>query len=193
MARLDKINGYNCLEKTYADIWEELADKLPHRLIPEDRARREKLWTYVDVNGNGLSSLAEVDKAMRDFIRVPILFSLKPVLMRAFNKAKSMSKKVSVHGDDYLTQSEFRYLLLYLRQYYEYWVAFDRIDTDDDKKITYKEFLKGKDMFVKWGIDMSDPKQLWKEADADGAGQVLFAEFVEWAISKNLDLEDDDD
>jgi hypothetical protein len=48
-------------------------------------------------------------------------------------------------------------------------------------------------MFIKWGIDMSEPKKLWKEADKDGAGQVLFVEFVEWAIEKNLDLEDDDD
>jgi len=44
----------------------------------------------------------------------------------------------------------------------------------------------------KWGIDMSDPKAMWREADKDGAGQVLFIEFVDWATSKNLDLEDDD-
>ena len=50
------------------------------------------MWGYIDTNGNGIASLAEVDKAMRDFIRIPLLFSLKPVLMRAFNSAKSMSK-----------------------------------------------------------------------------------------------------
>ena len=61
-------------------------------------------------------------------------------------------------------------MLLYLRQYFEYWVAFDRIDTDDDRKISYNEFIQGKDMFIKWGIDMSEPKKLWKEADKDGAG-----------------------
>ena len=113
--------------------------------------------------------------------------------MRAFNSAKTKVKSKSKHADDYLSKGEFRYLLLYLRQYYEYWVAFDRIDSDDDRRIAYKEFIKGKDMFEKWGIDMTDPKALWKEADKDGAGQVLFAEFVEWAISKNLDLDDDDD
>jgi hypothetical protein len=92
MARLDKINGYNYLNKTYDNIWEELADKLPHRKNQEDRTKRDKLWGYVDTNGNGIASLAEIDKAMRDFIRIPLLFSLKPVLMRAFNTAKSMSK-----------------------------------------------------------------------------------------------------
>jgi hypothetical protein len=92
MSRLDKINGYNYLNKQYEDIWAELADKLPHRKTREDRAKREKLWTYVDINGNGIASLAEVDKAMNDFIRVPSLFALKPVLMRAFNSAKTKGK-----------------------------------------------------------------------------------------------------
>ena len=95
---------------------------------------------------------------------------MKPVLMRAFNSAKTKVKSKSKHADDYISKGEFRYLLLYLRQYYEYWVAFDRIDSDDDRRIAYKEFIKGKDMFEKWGIDMSDPKALWKEADKDGAG-----------------------
>lgn len=38
----------------------------------------------MDMNGNGYLSLAEVDKGMRDVIRLPTLFELKPVLMRAF-------------------------------------------------------------------------------------------------------------
>lgn len=194
MARLDKINGYNYLNKTYDNIWQELADKLPHRKNDEDKVKREKLWSYVDTNGNGIASLAEIDKAMRDFIRIPILFQLKPVLMRAFTKAKNMSHKKEGAGlsDDYVTLSEFRYLLVYLRQYYEYWVAFERLDVDNDHKIGYKEFVKGLKMMSNWGIDISDPKALWKEADSDNGGQILFNEFVDWAISKNLDLEDDD-
>jgi hypothetical protein len=36
------------------------------------------------MNGNGYLSLAEVDKGMRDVVQLPILFQLKPVLMRAF-------------------------------------------------------------------------------------------------------------
>jgi Ca2+-binding EF-hand superfamily protein len=67
------------------------------------------------------------------------------------------------------------------------------LDSDNDHKIGYKEFVKGLKMLSNWGIDISDPKSLWKEADKDGGGQILFVEFVDWAISKNLDLEDDDD
>ena len=40
---------------------------------------------------------------------------------------------------------------------------------------------------------MSDPEKEWKEADKDGSGNILFIEFCDWAIKRNLDLDDDDD
>jgi hypothetical protein len=33
---------------------------------------------------------------------------------------------------------------MYLRQYYEYWVAFDEIDKNDDRKVTLQEFTQAK-------------------------------------------------
>ncbi len=40
---------------------------------------------------------------------------------------------------------------------------------------------------------MSDPTLTWKEIDLNAGGKILFDEFCQWAILKNLDLEDDDD
>ena len=98
----------------------------------------------MDVNGNGYLSLAEVDKGMRDVICLPQLFELKPVLMRAFQAAKTKSKAKTDHSDDYVTIQEYRYLLKYLRQYYEYWVAFDRLDADSDRRLRYDDFTLAK-------------------------------------------------
>jgi len=33
----------------------------------------------------------------------------------------------------------------------------------------------------------------WKSVDSDGKGQVLFIEFVNWAFTNKLDLDNDDD
>ena len=174
-------------------IWDELKEKLPWHKTPEDLAKRQAIWATFDVNGNGYLSLAEVDKGMRDVVCLPALFALKPVLMRAFTAAKTKVKSTSKYGDDYITKGEFRFLLKFLRQYYEYWVAFDKIDTDDDRRVSHAEFIQAKHVLEKWGIDMSQPEKQWKEADRDGGGQILFNEFVAWAIKKNLDLDDDDD
>lgn len=74
---------------------------------------------------------------MRDVLQLPILFNLKPVLMRAFQAAKNKIPAKNPHGADYVSKAEFRYVLMYLRQYYEYWVAFDEIDTNDDRRISF--------------------------------------------------------
>ena len=154
---------------------------------------RIKQWNYFDMNGNGYLSLAEVDKGMRDVVQLPILFQLKPVLMRAFQAAKTKVKAKTKYGDDYVTKGEYRFLLKYLRQYYEYWVAFDRIDTNDDRRVSYEEFMQAIPELERWNIDMSDPRAQWRQCDQDGGGMVLFIEFCDWAIKKNLDLDDDDD
>lgn len=137
-------------------------------------------------------SLAELDKGMRDVIRIPLLFKTKPVMIRAFNAAKDKVKSKSKHGEDYVERGEYRYLLKYLRQYYEYWVAFDQIDLDGDKRITYKEFEFAIPILKRWGIEMSDPKARFKECDSDGKGMVLFDEFCHWAIKQNLKLPDEE-
>ena len=140
------------------EVWEELKDKLPWLKTEEERQKRIQQWALIDVNNNGYLSLAEIDKGMRDIIQLPILYQLKPVLIRAFTAAKTKKTPKSKYGDDYITKGEYRFLLKYLRQYYEYWVAFDCINTDDDRRLSQSEFMQAIPELEKWGIDMSDPE-----------------------------------
>ena len=123
---------------------------------------------------------------------MPQLFDLKPVLIRAFTAAKTKMPTKSKYSDDYITRGEFRWLLKYLRVYYEYWVAFEKIDLDSDRRIGHNEFFQASNLMERWGIDMSNPAGAWAECDRDGKGKVLFEEFSDWAIKKNLDLDTDD-
>ena len=75
----------------------------------------------MDVNGNGYLSLAEIDKGLRDVLRLDSIFSCKRAIMRAFQAAKNAAKTKSKHGADYVERIEFRLLLQYLRQYFEYY------------------------------------------------------------------------
>jgi Ca2+-binding EF-hand superfamily protein len=126
-------------------------------------------------------------------VQLPVLFDLKPVIIRAFTAAKTKLKAKTKYGDDYVSLAEFRYLLSYLRQYYEYWVAFSRIDKDGDKRVTINEFRQAVPIIAKWGIKVDNPEATFREIDKDKGGLILFAEFCSWAIKKNLDLDDDDD
>lgn len=144
-----------------ADIWAVLKEKLPYETTPAETEKRNKIWQSFDVNNNGYLSLAEIDKAMRDVLQLPALFNLKPVLMRAYQSAKNKLPAKNPHGADYVSRAEFRYVLMYLRQYYEYWVAFDEIDSNDDRKISLEEFTKAASTMERWGIK-GDSKSLFK-------------------------------
>ena len=173
--------------------WGEIRDKLCFERDPASKAKRDKMWALIDVNGNGYISLAEVEKGLRDVICLDSIFDCKRAIARAFHASKNAVKTKSKHGANYIERAEFRLLLQYLRQYYEYYQAFARIDTGDDNRINLQEFIAAKPMVEKWVGKIKDPIAEFRKIDKNGGGQILFDEFCEWAIAKNLDLDDDDD
>merc|ERR1711963_24980 len=161
----------------------------------EQKAKRKELFTQFDPNGNGYLSLAEVDKGMRDVLQSDELFDCKQAVNRAFHFAKNKSQGESKHGDDLLEFREFRLFLQTLRQFFEYYQAFERIDTGDDNRVSKEEFCsdKIKESITKWVGEIEDFEAEFEKIDANGGGQILFTEFVDWALEKNLDIEDDID
>lgn len=147
-------------------------------------------WSSFDVNGNGYLSLAEVDKGVRDVLQLPELFELKPVLIRAFNAAKTQLKASTSHGDDYVSKAEFKYLIKYLKEYTNYWVVFNEIDTSKDRRISLEEFEKAVPALKEQGVNIPDGKQAFKEIDTNNGGMILFDEFCDWAIKKNVKPEE---
>ena len=173
--------------------WTAVNAKLPTGKSAESKAARLKMFRAFDPNGNGVLSLAEVDKAVRDVLKIDDIFNAKPAVMRAFQIAKnSKPSRRGDLGDDYIELREFKYFLLSLRQYFEYYVAFVTVDTNADKKISLLEFRKAQGIIEAW-VGPFDAEAAFKEIDANHGGSILFDEFCKWAIKKNLDLEDDDD
>ena len=173
--------------------WDKLLQSLPIKKTEEDRAKRKKMWDAIDMNKNGYVSLAEFDRGVRDVLNLPQIFSLKKVLMRAYQASKDKIKGKAKYSKDYVEWLEFRILLVYLRQYFEYYVMFCRIDTSDDFKVNLQELKKALPTLEKWGIKMKNPEAEFKKIDHNNSGSIMFDEFCEFAIKKNLDLEDDDD
>jgi len=182
------------MQSDYKDYdWDSLLSSLPIKKTAEDRKKRRELWNQMDINGNNYISLAEFDKGLRDVLKLPDIFKLKKVSLRAFQAAKTAVKSSSKYGDDYVGWLEFRIILVYLRQYFEYYVMFCRIDTSDDFKINLEEFKKAVPTLNKWGVKIDDPVKEFNKIDTNHGGVILFDEFCSYAIKKNLDLEDDDD
>ena len=173
--------------------WDSLISKLPIKKTLEERKKRKELWNKIDINGNNFVSLAEFDKGVRDVLNLPDIFKLKKVILRAFKAAKNKVKSSSKYGDEFVGWLEFRIILVYLRQYFEYYVMFCRIDSSNDFKISINEFKKAIPTLEKWGIKINDPESEFNKIDTNNGGVIMFDEFCTYAIKKNLDLEDDDD
>ena len=67
-----------------------------------------------------------------------------------------------------------------------------RCDANSDHKISLEEFVGAKEKIEVW-VGPIDAEKTFKEIDTNAGGSILFDEFCDWAIKKNLDLEDDDD
>ena len=176
--------------------WPAITAKLPtDKSDMQQKAKRKELFNGFDPNGNGVLSLAETEKGIRDVLRIDEIFDAKPAIIRAFQIAKDVtkSKRSDGVGDDYIEFKEFRFFLLSLRQYFEYWAAFCRTDADGDRRISLTEFKAAQSMIMTWVGPIDDIEDEFNKIDTNGGGIILFDEFVKWAITKNLDLEDDDE
>ena len=77
--------------------------------------------------------------------------------MRAYQAAKGKIKAAHTFGDDYVSKAEFRYLLIYLKQYYSLWLTFETMETTGDRRISKQEFVNGKTTVEQWGIKIKNP------------------------------------
>ena len=127
-----------------------------------------------DPNGNGFLSLAEVDLGIKRVLDCEALFNAKTVVIRAFNAAKNLSGKETGPAGDYIELKEFRAFLSYVRQYFEYWVMYSRIDTSGDNRMDFDEFKHAVPELQKWGVEVTDAKKTWRELDANGIQFMLY-------------------
>jgi len=175
--------------------WETINAKLPYLRNEDEKEKRKKLWEVIDANGNGYVSLAEITKGVRDVIGVDDLFDSRPAINRSFHHCRKLSKAGRSKEDDYLEFREFRMFLRTLRKFFEYHQAFLRLDTGADQRISKEEFTSDsmRKTIQEWVGPIEDMEAEFDRVDSSGGGQILFSEFVDWALEKNLDLEDDID
>jgi len=175
------------------DYYFKLCEKLCVERTKEGSEKRLQLFNDMDLNKNGFLSYSEVNKGIKDVLKLPEIFEKKDVLRKAFDAAKNSVKNNRNLNNDFIEKNEFRYFLVYLRQYFEFSEMFNRINTDGNSYISFEEFKSSIHLIEKWGYKVNDINKSYKELDIDNSGGVRFDEFCKWAIGKKLDIENDDD
>jgi Ca2+-binding EF-hand superfamily protein len=132
------------------------------------------LWKRLDYNGNGVVSLAEIDKMVVELVKGdiwPQWLNNKPALMRAYKKTILKDGD----GDSWVEKKEFHALLLNIFWFNKLWMIFNAID-GDDRRIDVNEFQQG---IAQLGLHMNqqEAQQEFAKIDTNHGGQVLFVEF----------------
>lgn len=53
-------------------------------------------------------------------------------------------------------------MIVYLREYYELWIIFSKLDQNYNGRVEYNELINNEDILVKWKIDPLDTEVLFK-------------------------------
>ena len=174
--------------------WDELIKKLPTSKTTKERKSRLDLWKKVNEYGNGFVSYKRLSIQLEKYLDLPNVVKNKGPMKLAFKSACNKYSRRGMREEDNLIEwMEFRIFLVYLRQYFEYWIMFEKVDKSGDHQINLEEFKKAIPTMEKWGVKISNPEEEFKKIDKNNGGTISFEEFCNYAIEKSLDLEEDDD
>lgn len=175
--------------------WDAMMKKLPVAKTTDERKKRLALWNKMNEYGNGYMSFNRLNVQLTNYLDLPNVLRNKGPLKLAFNAASDKYKRRGVNPDDNLIEwMEFRIFLVYLRQYFEYWVMFESMDSSGDHKISLDEFKKAIPLMKNWGVEIKEDEAetIFNSIDTGKEGTISFDEFCKFAIAKSLDLEEDD-
>jgi len=156
------------------------SSKITNAVITTDKLDKKeikKIFDIFDYNGNGILSLAEIDKAVIEIY--PHLAEDKPAIMRAYKAADTSQ-------DGFVDFKEFGRLIDLLHYYNNLFQIFKKLDIDNDRRIDFNEFKKGHELI---GINVDSNKELkakFDEIDTNHGGHILFDEFCSYAAKVKL-------
>ena len=151
------------------------ATRAPMQVLQRpDKATQALLFKRIDYNGNGVLSLAEIDKAVHEFWPG---MDHKPALIRAY-------KAADINRDGFIGRREFGKLLSALCYFNNLFLKFESIDADGDRRLDEHEFVAGvAHVGVKIGATQAR-NEFFQLAERNG--HVLFHEFCQFCFAHHV-------
>mmetsp|Transcript_14138 Transcript_14138/g.20723 ORF Transcript_14138/g.20723 Transcript_14138/m.20723 type:complete len:513 (-) Transcript_14138:154-1692(-) len=138
-----------------------------------------ELFDSADNNGNGLLSLAEIDKVI---VAAYPNINHKAALMRSY-------KSADTNNDGFIRRNEWPSFVQFVVYYNNLWAVFNYADADSDKRITVEELEAAN---LNLPQDMT-AQQVFDEMDTNHGGYVLFEEACLWMAKRKREVEDEEE
>jgi Ca2+-binding EF-hand superfamily protein len=157
--------------------FDELEVKI--KALCKDKPGLKALWGKLDFNGNGVVSLAEIDKFVVENYQT---LNHKPALMRCYKCTISQGHD----ADEFIHRKDFKKFIVNLFYFNKmYWVFAEANDGDDcDRRMEFSEFKKCLAM-CHCNLSEAEAQRDFKECDHNGGGMILFDEFCHYFAGKS--------
>ncbi|KAH8609049.1 hypothetical protein ERJ75_001230000 [Trypanosoma vivax] len=179
--------------------WDQLRERLPVDDSLEGRMRRKELFELIVTKGRQAISLAELSTAVVDVLQLnDFRKDIQTVLFRSFVATKCLvpeehsALEIGEMDEKFITKSEFRPLLCYMRSYLELYHMFDELcaqsEDPESKTVTLAGFQASTAKLKQWGIRINNPQEVFSSIDRQcGEKNVMyFAQFAVWASMQHL-------
>eukprot|EP00055_Hartaetosiga_balthica_P004099 m.10115 g.10115 ORF g.10115 m.10115 type:complete len:567 (-) comp3617_c0_seq1:192-1892(-) len=153
------------------------------RSVLKNKKQLHAQWRMLDVNNNGIVSLAEVDKYLAN--NFTLLHNARAV-MRAYK----YTTLIDGDGDEWIEPDEFPALLRNLIYFNKIYDVFDSIDSDGDHRISLDEF-KNSMSLIGLTIPDDEAEAEFNAMDSNSGGVVLFDEFAAWCAVRQCPVDGD--
>jgi Ca2+-binding EF-hand superfamily protein len=153
------------------------------------------MFAKIDKNNSGKVTLGELQAEMANVIGITKEDGLDVALVvkSAFDRASAAGSAHDGGGASAtLEKREMRLFLANMRNLFELYQLWDELDDSDDNQCTVVEFKRGCAVIEQWGYKVTDVQAEFNGIDKSGKGTIDFDEFVNWAMSKNLDHPEDE-
>lgn len=146
--------------------------------VLKDAGKMKLQWDTIDDNRSTKVSLAEIGGYVKKVFGEELHNA--PALMRAYKKTCLRDGD----GDDWVERNEFPALLRNILYFNRAYVAFDEIDSGDDRRIDFDEFKAGLEHVGLDAMEEEEAKTEFEGMDKNDGGQILFDEFCAWLAEK---------
>ena len=149
-----------------------------------DLMKRDKLFRSMDSEQAGHVTLDAILNVLTEDEDYAIVKKNPQVVRNAFisqfDEPPEKLESATINKD------QFKFLLVYLRQYFEFFDVFDRMDLNKDSKVSYEEFVQNTKMLAAWGFKFVNSRVEFSNMDAKGQGFLLFQDFADYCIKKSM-------
>jgi len=165
--------------------WETILDILPNDGNDCDEQRNE-MWFLFNVNENPGLTVFELEKGIVEMTQSGDLFDSENAINLAFEYAQN-TKDPEKGMENLVDRGQFRLFIRILKMIFEFYQAFNWIDSDGDHEINKTEFTSEpvqQAIEKLLGTDCQSASQ-FDSIKEDGEEKLSFQDFLKWACKKN--------